>query len=311
MSSGGAGSGLAYGVPGAWGWPVASCPFRLGLAPEGTWWGSLFAWSPGAAAERMGRRGRGCPVPPGEAAAGPPRGYVTCRPLLQGPLPSLVSSVAASAIGWGVGWGLAPASTADHTCLECADVSLGAPAGPQTLLGIWTGEWAPAPNPLPGLRGKLRLPRGSRAGPSKSPALGGDALGATRAQEGPCPWPRLGHLFPLSIAPCPAPSLHWALRHPLPSARPGAGGRVWAQCGGAQCFPRGPSGWWKQGSPTPSSCYSRRDRAGKDTLPREAGCLTWETDGRIGPAPGWGWGKRGSPVTAGRWGEEGKAGPGG
>lgn len=137
---------------------MASCPFRLGLAPEGMWWGSLFPRSPGAAAERMGRWGRGCPGPPGEAAAGPPRGYVTCRPLLLGPLPSLVSSVAASAIGWGVGWGLAPVSTADHTCLECADVSLGAPAGPQTPLGIWTGEWAPAPNSPPGLRGKLRLP---------------------------------------------------------------------------------------------------------------------------------------------------------
>lgn len=39
MSSGGTGSGLACRVPGAWGQPVASCPFHLGLAPKGTWLG--------------------------------------------------------------------------------------------------------------------------------------------------------------------------------------------------------------------------------------------------------------------------------
>lgn len=130
---------------------MASCPLCLGLAPEGTWWGSLFPQSPGAAVERKGRQGQGRPVPSRqeEAAAGPPCGYVACRR----PLWSPVSSVAASAMGWGVGWGLAPASTADHTRLECADVSLGALAGPQTLPGIWTGEWAPTPTPRLGRGG--------------------------------------------------------------------------------------------------------------------------------------------------------------
>lgn len=181
---------------------------------------------------------------------------------------------------------------------------------PRPLWASGLGSGHPPPTPA-WAEGETEAAGGSREGPSKSPALGGDALGTTRAQEGPRPWLRLVHLFPLSIAPQPAPSLHWALRHPLPSARPGAGGRVWAQCGGAQCFPQGPSSWWKQGSPTPSSCYSRRDQVGKDTLPREAGCLTRETDGGTGPAPGWGQGRWGSPVTAGCWGEEGKAGPGG
>lgn len=43
---------------------------------------------------------------------------------------------------WGgvLGWGLALTPAADHMCLECADVSLGALPGPQTSPGIWTRE---------------------------------------------------------------------------------------------------------------------------------------------------------------------------
>lgn len=68
-----------------------------------------------------------------------------CRRPLQSSFSSSVSSEAAS-IGVGVlGWGLALAPVADHMRLECADVSLGAPAGPQTPPSIWTGEWAPRP----------------------------------------------------------------------------------------------------------------------------------------------------------------------
>lgn len=70
MSSGGTGSGLACRVPGAWGWPAASCPFHLGLAPEGPWWGSLFPWSPGAAVERTGQRGQGRPIPSRQGGGG-------------------------------------------------------------------------------------------------------------------------------------------------------------------------------------------------------------------------------------------------
>lgn len=44
-----------------------------------------------------------------------------------------------------MGWGLALAPAADHMSLECADVSLGAPAGPQTPPSIWTGERAHEP----------------------------------------------------------------------------------------------------------------------------------------------------------------------
>lgn len=82
-----------------------------------------------------------------EAAAGSGgAGYITSvRPLRSPFPPSPVSSAAASA-GVGVtGWGLALAPAADHMCLECADVSLGAPAGPRAPPSIWTGEWAHGP----------------------------------------------------------------------------------------------------------------------------------------------------------------------
>lgn len=86
-----------------------------------------------------------------EAAAGSQGvGYITSAEappelIPHRPPPSPVSSAAASA-GVGVtGWGLALTPAADHMRLECADVSLGAPAGPQTPPSIWTGEWAQGP----------------------------------------------------------------------------------------------------------------------------------------------------------------------
>lgn len=64
-----------------------------------------------------------------------------CRRPLWSPFPSSPVSTAQASTGVGVlGWGLALTPATDHMCLECADVSLGAPAGPQTSPGIWTGE---------------------------------------------------------------------------------------------------------------------------------------------------------------------------
>lgn len=64
-----------------------------------------------------------------------------CRRPLRNPFPSSPVSTAWASTGVGVlGQGLALTPATDHMCLECADVSLGAPAGPQTSPGIWTGE---------------------------------------------------------------------------------------------------------------------------------------------------------------------------
>lgn len=104
--------------------------------------------------------------------------------------------MAASAAGWSVGWGLAPASTADHTRLECADVSSGALAGPQTPLGIWSGEWAPAPHPLPGQRGKLRLPGAVGLVPPRPQLQEATPWEPPGLKKDPVLGLRIGHLLP-------------------------------------------------------------------------------------------------------------------
>ena len=74
---------------------------------------------------------------------------------------------------------------------------------PRRASGLGSGH---PPPPPAWAEGETEAAEGSSAGPSTSPAPGGDALGATRAQEGPCPW--APHRAPLpSALPCGLPYL--------------------------------------------------------------------------------------------------------
>lgn len=120
--------------------------------------------------------------------------------------------------------------------------------------------------------GETEAAGGGRAGPSKSPSLGGDVLAATRAQEGPCPWapPRT-----------PLPSQHCPTARPISPLGPETSSPLckawgWRQGlgpveGGLSAFPRAPPAGGSRDPPLPAPATAGEFRLGRTHSPGRLG----------------------------------------